>query len=224
MKKILNILFLFMSGIVLSQSIESYEYNRIPYSGATQSVNLGANSFSVGGISTLTGAAKLTNTLNYVGNTTLSSDATVTLTTGNTGIIAVLSDAVFPVTFNFASSSLADATTYYFGTVQSPLNTTSTISKNTLPYNCTLVAWDFTSFYLAGSAETMTLAIAGSTNYTLTNSVATNVGGAATLNGSGLSQSFNASDAINAKLVCPTWVTNPTGVYGTLTLWFVRRQ
>lgn len=137
----------------------------------------------------------------------------------------MLSDAVFPVQFISGSSNPADATTYYFGISGYQLTATATNSI-TLPYNCTLVGWDLNAVVsgAAGSAESATLSINGTTNYTLSSSITystayTNV------NTTGLSQNFAANDKLNIKLTCPTWVTtNPTAIFQGLTLWFVRRQ
>ena len=196
---------------------------------ATSSVNLGTQLLTVGIVSvsttaTITGAAKQTNTLNYEGNTTWNTNQTNTLTTGNTGTVAVLSDAVFPVYLQHGGTSPVDGTTYYFGNLFNVLSTVPIMGNITLPYNCTLVSWNYnTATGGLSTAESVTLSIAGSTNYTLSTAVTYS---AYPINfaGSGLSQSFNAGDVINAKLICPTWVTNPTNVVGGLTLWFVRRQ
>lgn len=180
---------------------------------------------SVSGTSTLTGAAKQTNTLNYEGNTTWNTNQTNTLTTGNTGTVAVLSDAVFSIDFGHTSSNPADATTYYFGNIHSfVLSGNSALGNIRLPYNCTLIGWDYNNTVTAGSSETATLSIAGSTNYTLSTSISFTAS-PNYVSGNSLSQNFNAGDIINAKLVCPTWVTtNPTALFSSLTLWFVRRQ
>jgi len=186
-----------------------------------------AGTFSVSSTSTLTGAAKQTNTLNYEGNTTWNTNQTNTLTTGNTGTVAVLSDAVFPITFNTENFSPLDANTYYYGNALYANSNTASNGTITIPYNCTLVSWQFNSITTggAGSAETSTLSINGTTNYTLSTAITFS---AASLyngqSGSGLSQNFAANDVLNIKWVTPTWVTNPTSVRTGLTLWFVRRQ
>lgn len=147
-----------------------------------------------------------------------------TLTGGNTGTVAVLSDAVFPVYLQHNSTNPVDATTYYFGNLLNVLSTNPTMGNITLPYNCTLVSWNYnTAPSGLATSETATLSIAGSTNYTLSSSI-TYSAYPSSFSGTGLSQNFNAGNVINAKLITPTWATNPTGVIGGLTLWFVRRQ
>lgn len=183
---------------------------------------------SVSSTATITGAAKLTNTLNYVGNTTLNSNATATLTTGNTGTVAVLSDAVFPVYMGSASSTANASTTYYFGNTMFLLTSGSAVVGNQrLPYNCTLVGWDanFTVNGTPSSAGSATLSINGTTNYTMSTAITCSVvGGINQFTANGLSQNFNAGDLVNIKLVTPAWATAPTQMYSGVTLWFVRRQ
>lgn len=184
-----------------------------------------SGTFSVAGTSTLTGRTNLTNTLNVLGNTTISSNATATLTTGNTGTIAVLSDAVFPVYLTGGGTNPADGATYYVGGVNVGYLWTANTSQIRLPYNCTLVAWDYNWVATPGSGETATVSINGTTNYTLSSSITySNAAAAGTFTASGLSQNFNAGDTFNIKTVMPNWVTNPTGLIQGITLWFVRRQ
>lgn len=150
-----------------------------------------------------------------------------TVTAGNTGTLAVLSDAVFQITFNHSAISFADASTYYFGNVVFPPVTTP-VSNGTIsiPYNCTLVSWTYNSIVagVVASSETSTLSIAGTTNYTLSSSITyTAANGYNSITATGLSQNFNANDNINIKEITGTWGTNPTSLSGGLTLWFVRR-
>lgn len=182
---------------------------------------------SVSSTATITGAAKQTNTLNYEGNTTWNTNQTNTLTTGNTGTVAVLSDVAFPITFNTENFNPVDATTYYYGNALYANSTTASNGTITIPYNCTLVSWQYNSVTTggAGTAESSTLAINGTTNYTLSTSITYSAAGLYNgQSGSGLSQNFAANDVLNIKLVTPTWATNPTGMRSGLTLWFVRRQ
>ena len=147
------------------------------------------------------------------------------LTGGNTGTVAVLSDALFQITLNHPYYTPADASTNYFGNlVYSPAGANVGTGTITIPYNCTLVSWNYNyqNTVINGSAGNSTLSIVGTTNYTLTSSLnytATTSG----LSASGLSQNFNAGDVFNIKQVNPTWATNPDGIYAGLTLWFVRR-
>jgi hypothetical protein len=41
---------------------------------------------------------------------------------------------------------------------------------------------------------------------------------------SGISLNFSAGDWIDLKIITPSWVTNPLGVYCACTIWFVRRS
>ena len=198
---------------------------------STSSFTAGAAQFttlraSLGG--TITGQATLSNTVNLIGNTRLISSATNTLTTGNTGTVAVLSDALFSITFSFPSSNPSDGATSFFGNAGYPLSSSATFNRVKLPYNCTLVGWDLNIgvFGTIGSAETNTLLIRSNntTDYTLSTTLAYSVAtGYNPYIGNVVSQSFSANDEINAKHIFNTFVTNPTNVYEGLTLWFVRR-
>lgn len=179
---------------------------------------------SVSGTSTLTGAAKQTNTLNYEGNTTWNTNQTNTLTTGNTGTVAVLSDAVFTTKHLGSSYNPADATTYYIGTVSYPISTNRT-GGIYIPYNATIVG--FTSTHIngvTGSSETFTLQC-WQNNTTATN-LSTALTSSATVNtfSNSASISVSAGDYIETRIITPTWVTNPTGQYFEVTLFYVRRQ
>ena len=148
-----------------------------------------------------------------------------TLTAGNTGTVAVLSDALFSVNFMGGSLNPADATTYWFGNTILAPSTTSTVGRITIPYNCTLVGYNFNTFIggTNGSTESVTVTVSGTTNYTLTSSAifSTAVNNYSAM---GLSQSFSASDSENISIICPTWATNPTVMLFGCTLWFVRRS
>lgn len=180
---------------------------------------------SVSGTSTLTGAAKQTNTLNYEGNTTWNTNQTNTLTTGNSGTVAVLSDALFSISFEPNNFGPSDGSTVYFGNTQIEPKSNANNGKIILPYNCTLVKWDYNAVCNGanGSAESVTISINGTTNYTLS-SVITLTTAYTNYTTTAISQNFNAGDVINIKEVFPTFVTNPLDVYQGLTLWFVRRQ
>jgi hypothetical protein len=185
------------------------------------------SNFNVAGTTTLTGQTKQTNTLNLEGNTTWNTNQTNTLSTGNSGTVAVLSDAMFSLEFhsNPSASVPLDATTYYMGNNGVFWVPTSTNGVVTIPYNCTLVSWNFNNLVSGtfGTTETATVSIAGTTNYTLTSSVTLD-GSIRNYTASGLSQNFSAGDVENIKIVTPTYATNPTNVYSGVTLWFVRRQ
>jgi hypothetical protein len=174
------------------------------------------------GTATFGGAIKATSTMSL---------GSANLTGGNTGTVAVLSDAVFPViiynSYNAATAANpADATTYYFGVSNYGITTNSLNGQFHLPYNCTLVGWDFnaTPAAVASSSETSTFIVFGSTNtYTLSSSITFSTA-YNNYTASGISQNFNANEAISMKWVTPTWATNPTQLFIGITLWFVRRS
>lgn len=184
-----------------------------------------SNSLSLGKTTTpqarldVNGGAKFSGTVT-VGNTS-------TLTGGNSGTIAVLSDAVFAITFNPINFNIADAGTYYFGSLNYPPQTfAATMGTVALPYNCKLVAWTF-DYYLGGTtgtSETSTLYVRknNTTDYTLSNAITFSSATATGFSGTGLTESYAAGDRINAKLLAGTFVTNPTQAYFGLTLFFVR--
>lgn len=169
---------------------------------------------------------RVTGTTNKIGNTTLITSNTTTLTSGATsGTVAVLSDALFVIELQPNSFNPADGITYYFGNTSLDPKTNSNNGKIILPYNCTLVKWDYNAVSNGGSStsETATISINGTTNYTLSTSI-TYTTAYNNYTTTAISQNFNANDVINIKEIFPTFVTNPTDVYQGLTLWFVRRQ
>lgn len=185
------------------------------------------NYSSTGNITT-TGSGSLNIAYNYnrFGNLYLQSFNTSSLTTSPTsGTLAVLSDVVFPVNLFAISSNPADATTYYFGNLPFGWNTTATLGRVIIPYNCTLVGYSANFVGTAGSTESSTLSInIDGTPTTLSSSITMS----ASVNqytATGLSTNVNANSVINARLDCPTWVTtNPTNMVVGITFWFVRRQ
>jgi len=183
---------------------------------------------SVSGTSTLTGAAKQTNTLNYEGNTTWNTNQTNTLTTGNTGTVAVLSDAVFSQDFIcMYSVNPTDATTYYFSNMLHPTWLTSTSGNQVLiPYNSTMIGYSINYIVngTLGSSETATLQIISSGSSTDLNTSLSYTSASNTYTASGLNISINAGSMISAKLITPTWGTDPTNLRMGITFWFVRRQ
>lgn len=180
----------------------------------------------------VSGGANVTTTLNVGTGTSIGNTITVgntnTLTGGNSGTIAVLSDAVFAITFSPVNFNIADAGTYYFGNLNYPPQTfAATMGTVALPYNCTLVAWTF-DYYLGGttgSGESSTLYIRknNTTDYTLSSAITFSSSSATGFSGSGLTENYAAGDRINGKVLAATFATNPTQVYFGLTLFFVRR-
>lgn len=184
-----------------------------------------ASNFIVSGTTTLTGQTNQTSTLNIEGNTTWNTNQTNTLSTGNSGTVAVLSDAAFVIRFDPHTFNPADGGTYFFGGCSIMPTGNSNNGKITIPYNCTLVKWDYNAVNNGGNgtAESATISINGTTNYTLS-SVINYTTAYTNFTSTAVSQNFNAGDIFNIKEVFPTFATNPLDVYQGLTLWFVRRQ
>lgn len=176
-------------------------------------------------------------TLNVVGTMSVSSTATFAstvkigsgvLTGGNTGTVAVLSDALYPITFMCQASgqSPSDAQTSYFGNIIfSSWSATQGAGKIYIPNNSTLVGWTANVFVngTLASAENSTLSIGVDNSFTSLSGSVTMSATAQTFSASGLSTSINSGSYIEARLVNPTWITNPTNTSLGITLWFVRR-
>lgn len=221
MKKL--ILLLLISGGLSAQVVVPKSTTTFSNVNAVGSMTVGGN-LRVTGSETITGQAKLSNTLNIIGNTTINSNQTNTLTTGNTGTVAVLSDAVFAVNCMAVATTPADATTYYFGNTPGTWSTLQGNGKVYMPYNATFVGWSFNGLPNGsyGSAENATLSIGIDNSYTVLNSSITfsaNTTYSATAN-----TNINAGSYYEARLQCPTWVTNPPNTSIGITFWFVRRQ
>jgi hypothetical protein len=119
----------------------------------------------------------------------------------------------------FSSINLADATTYYFGDLQNlPANATAnrylfkfpnnyTITKILITlYNNASASSESVSFYLREN-NTTDKTITTSLNM---NTISTN--SSKIFEYTGLSLSVTSSTNYEIKIVCPTWVTNPTSV------------
>jgi hypothetical protein len=220
MRKLILILSLFTLGVkaqIVGGFVPLNSTKTFTSGGAKINGNLNVTGTgSIGSTFTVTGAMKASSTMSL---------GSANLTGGNTGTVAVLSDAVFNVNYScYGTGTPADGATYYIGNSPAAL-VSSSWGNYTLPYNCTLVAWQLNWYGTPGSAENSTIIINGTTNYTLTSaaifSAAATVG---TYSSSGLSQSFSANDVENIKWICPTWATNPVGLFLGVTLWFVRRS
>lgn len=107
-----------------------------------------------------------------------------------------------------------DATTYYFGTLSIAPATSGAERKVFIPRSGTITRVDLLCYAkTAGSNESWSLYVRkNDTANTLVASVsaATNL---RTFSNSGLSIAVSAGDYIEFKLVCPTWATDPVGVY-----------
>ena len=225
MKKIILILALALGVKVNAQIVGGY----LPVN-STKTATMGGlkvagnetvtGTFSVGSTATITGALKASSTMSL---------GSANLTGGNTGTVAVLDDAYFPVTFAPNLWNPLDATSYYIGNTFYPPNSFATMQGTVnIPYNSTLKYWQL-NYIVSGTAptsETATLIVRvnGTNTQTLTTSItftnATTHGG---FSGS-VNQNYNASDKIDCLLITPTYVTNPTSVYISILLGYVRRS
>lgn len=145
-----------------------------------------------------------------------------TLTAGNTGTVAVLSDAVFAINFQWQGSTPADGATYTIST--HPLVLSSSTSKQYIPVACELFSVT-TNYYFGslGTTEVATLQLCQNT--TVTDITTFTTSGANYLE-QGVSQAvnFSAGDRIAILLKAPTFATNPTVTYGSVMCWFRRRS
>lgn len=173
-----------------------------------------------------------TATLDVTGDAKVSSTfslGSANLTGGNTGTVAVLSDAVFPVNLIAGATSPADGSTQYIGSSGYVWANSAASGTVSLPYNCTLVGWQFNSVNSVGngSSETSTISIMANGSESLVLSTSINFSLASGYNnfsGSGLSTNFSAGDKVNLKIINPTWATNPQGIVTGVVFWFVRRS
>lgn len=117
--------------------------------------------------------------------------------------------------------SPADATTYYIGQ-GSGWSTTPALRRMYIPSACTI-----TKFYgwfgqTAGTAETSSIYVRvnNTTDTLISSSVINNVSGATTFSNASMSLVLAAGDYIEIKWVTPTWVTNPSGTFGSFVMEF----
>lgn len=223
MKKLILLLALALGVEVKGQIVGGF----VPIN-STKSFTAGNSTFSnviargtlsVGSTATVTGALKASSTFSL---------GSANLTGGNTGTVAVLSDAVFALNLGGGLvSTPADGSTYYYGNI-SGVFTQQGFGKIYIPYNITLVGWTYNAWVtsVASSSESSTLSInidnsATNLSTSITFSAASGVN---TYSNSGLSINVNSGSYIEAKLINPTWSTNPQGVNSAITFWFVRRS
>lgn len=130
-------------------------------------------------------------------------------------LLAAKSGLGFTINVQALTSSPADATIVYFGTLPKAPTTTANISKVYISKNCTL---KFAAIYCysgtAGTNEAWSLYVRvnGTTDYLIkTLSVATNE----RIFNSALNVSLSAGDYVEIKGVQPSWSTNPLAtIYG----------
>lgn len=122
-------------------------------------------------------------------------------------------------TINFAcanSTPVSDATTYYFGFPYdvSFLNTTPAIRQKIFPFSGIVRGAAISVTASSGATtetSTISIRINNTTDVTLSSAVTMDQT-AQQFSVTGLTQTINAGDKIEIKLLTPTWVTNPTNV------------
>lgn len=128
--------------------------------------------------------------------------------------------------FTVSGFAPVDATTYYFGGVQTTPVTTAASKQYKLPYACTLVAWSIsaTNNTTNGTTESSTIALRVNNTTDLTLSSSISFGGTVPVTnqyvGTGLSTAYSANDLIEVKWTTPTWATNPTAIAISVDLYF----
>jgi hypothetical protein len=124
--------------------------------------------------------------------------------------------------FTPSAANLADALTYYFGANgQSTFNTNELSGSAPAPVSCTIKSIYGLVSYGAGSSENVvfSLSINGS-SFTTIATVALDSGTFSTaFNLTGQSISVTAGDRLSIRMVCPTWVTNPTSFRGSFLIY-----
>lgn len=130
----------------------------------------------------------------------------------------------FTMEFAHQTSSPADAQTYYFGFPYdvSMVNTTAARRQKVVPFASTLRGAAITIITTAGAtteAATYYARINNTTDVQLSNAVTFDQA-LQTFYVTGLTQAIAAGDKIEIKVTTPTWVTDPTTVRSSVTLFF----
>jgi len=169
-------------------------------------------------INTPTGIVKGDVGLGNVDNTSDSTKDSATATLTNKTISAS-ANTITNLTrgfmhFNAQTISPADATTYYFGSIEyNAPEAFANIRKVYFPTACTIKAAIFqVRNTTGGSSENVTVAIRlnNTTDYDIsTTSQWTTTGGYDTVSNTSINVPIAAGDFIEIKIVCPTWATNP---------------
>lgn len=158
-------------------------------------------------------------------SSTITSGGTATLQMpASSGTLANLADIIMHVDNYVTSSTLADATMYYFSHV--PFGITTLNSKLKISGNWTIYQYQFEAWCngVTSSAETSTLNYQiGTSTVTIRSDVTYSISGANTYTGT-LNVSLNDGDLLNTQLITPNMATNPTNVGITMTYWLRRRQ
>jgi hypothetical protein len=129
----------------------------------------------------------------------------------------------YQVPAGFASSSPADATTYYFGAFPHvALGTTAAINRLYLLRAGTVVGADVSIYCTSGSNEQSTISFRlNNTTDTTISSVVDLSSAVFHVQNTALSIAVAVGDYFEIKWLTPTWATNPTSVVGRVVI-FVR--
>lgn len=125
------------------------------------------------------------------------------------------------LTAEFTSTNPADGTTYYFGAWGSlPLQSTGGGQRVYVARACIVTACDVYFAGVAGTSETSTLSLRvnNTTDNTITSALNLSSPPVHSLV-TGLNVALSAGDYFEIKWVTPTWVTNPTSLYGRVTVY-----
>ena len=161
-------------------------------------------------ISALTTDSAPVRSTDYVPTYDASAVATKKVLLNNLGVMLL--------NFEFANSSPADATTYYFGAWgTSALQTTTGARRIHILRAGVLTYGILFGLSGGGSGETSTISVRknATTDTTITSTFATNTQWEV---GYTLSISVAVNDFVEVKWVTPSWATNPTGLYTRFTL------
>jgi hypothetical protein len=116
----------------------------------------------------------------------------------------------------FSNTNLADATTYYFGLWGSAAATTTAAGRRIYIQRAGIITAVTVAFNIAGlsTSETFTtyVRLNNTTDTTLSTVNVTNASFVAITSNPTITVAYG--DYFEIKFVTPTWVTNPTGVYG----------
>jgi len=141
---------------------------------------------------------------------------------------SLLNRDTFTIRMNWATYSLADATTYYFAESAASLTSSATLYLYKFPFDCKLVGASIYSMNGTNNASaessTVYFRLNNTTDVLLSNAVS--FGGTAPVSNittvTGLSQSITAGNTANLKIVTANWATNPTGASLFVLLYFER--
>lgn len=133
--------------------------------------------------------------------------------------LSIKDSGAYVLEAQFASTSPADATTYFFGPFFSAvMGTTSGNHRVYIPRAGVITRVDLFMSGTAGSSETSTISVRlnDTTDTTITSIL--NLSTFPVYVTNAISITVAAGDWVNIKWLTPTWVTNPTGIVGSVKL------